>query len=47
MSYLGYLGTMGGDFIDYLLADPVIIPTETREHYAEKIAYLPSYQVND
>ena len=47
VSYLGYLGTMGGDFIDYLLADPVIIPTETREHYAEKIAYLPSYQVND
>jgi len=47
VSYLGYLGTMGGEFMDYLLADPVIIPAETRDHYAEKIAYLPSYQVND
>ncbi len=45
--YLGYLGTMGGDFIDYLIADPVLVPPEQREQYAEKIAYLPSYQVND
>ncbi|MGH8294094.1 MAG: tetratricopeptide repeat protein [Steroidobacteraceae bacterium] len=47
VSYLGYLGTMGGDFMDYLIADPVIIPPEELAHYAEKIAYLPSYQVND
>jgi protein O-GlcNAc transferase len=46
-SYLGYLGTMGGDFMDYLLADPVIVPPQTRAHYSEKIAYLPSYQAND
>lgn len=46
-SYLGYLGTMGGDFIDYLVADPVLIPPDARQHYREKIAYLPSYQVND
>ena len=47
VSYLGYLGTMGADFIDYLIADPILIPKECREHYIEKIAYLPSYQVND
>lgn len=46
-SYLGYLGTMGGAFMDYLLADPVLVPAESRDHYCEKIAYLPSYQVND
>ena len=46
-SYLGFLGTMGSAFMDYLLADPVLIPDDNRQHYAEKIAYLPSYQVND
>ena len=47
VSYLGYLGTMGADFIDYLIADPVLVPPQSRPHYSEKIAYLPSYQVND
>lgn len=46
-SWLGYLGTMGAAFIDYLIADPVIVPPEYRQYYAEKIAYLPSYQPND
>jgi len=47
IGYLGYLGTMGADFMDYLIADAVIVPAEQRRHYAEKIAYLSSYQVND
>jgi protein O-GlcNAc transferase len=47
VSYLGYLGSMGAQFIDYLLADEVIVPPEQRRHYTERIAYLPSYQVND
>jgi protein O-GlcNAc transferase len=47
VTYLGYLGTMGGRFIDYLIADPVLVPPDSRQHYAERIAYLPSYQVND
>ena len=47
VSYLGFLGTMGAEFMDYLLADEVLIPRELRRHYAEKIAYLPSYQAND
>jgi protein O-GlcNAc transferase len=47
VSYLGYLGTLGADFMDYLLADEVIVPREQRRHYAERIAYLQSYQAND
>jgi len=47
VSYIGYLGTMGAYYYDYLLADLTIIPKESQEYYTEKIAYLPSYQVND
>jgi predicted O-linked N-acetylglucosamine transferase (SPINDLY family) len=47
MSYIGYLGTMGASYMDYLVADPIVIPAEQRQHYAEKIIYLPSYQAND
>ena len=46
-SYLGYLGTLGAPWMDYLLADDVIVPSEMREQYTEKIAYLASYQAND
>ena len=47
VSYIGYLGTMGANYYDYLLADLTIIPKESQQYYTEKIAYLPSYQVND
>jgi predicted O-linked N-acetylglucosamine transferase (SPINDLY family) len=47
VSWLGYLGTMAAEYIDYLIADPVIIPPHTRQHYTENIIYLPSYQPND
>jgi len=48
VSYLGYPGTMGADFIDYIIADPMLIPEDSKQHYREKIVYLPnSYQVND
>lgn len=46
-SYLGYLGTMGADYIDYLIADETTVPEAQSKHYAEKIVRLPSYQVND
>ena len=39
--YLGYPGTMGAPFYDYLIADKVLIPERSRVHYVEKIAYLP------
>jgi predicted O-linked N-acetylglucosamine transferase (SPINDLY family) len=38
---------MGAGYIDYLIADKSIIPLESRQYYAEKIVYLPSYQAND
>jgi predicted O-linked N-acetylglucosamine transferase (SPINDLY family) len=41
MTYLGFPGTLGLQFIDYLIADPRIIPTEQQTHYTEKILYLP------
>jgi predicted O-linked N-acetylglucosamine transferase (SPINDLY family) len=47
LSYIGYLGTMGADFYDYLIADLTIIPQDHQQFYSEKIVYLPSYQVND
>jgi len=47
VSYIGYLGTMGAEYYDYLLADEIIIPHESQKYYTEKIAYLPCYQVND
>lgn len=47
MSYIGYLGTMGTTYYDYLIADSVIIPSAEQRYYTEKIIYLPSYQAND
>jgi protein O-GlcNAc transferase len=47
VSYIGYLGTMGVEYFDYLLADKTIIPDSLEQIYLERIAYLPSYQVND
>jgi predicted O-linked N-acetylglucosamine transferase (SPINDLY family) len=48
VNYLGYPGTMGADYIDYIIADHTLIPADCRQYYAEKIAYLPfSYQAND
>lgn len=47
LSYLGYLGTMGAPYYDYLIADKTIVPAEFQKQYSEKILYLPSYQAND
>jgi protein O-GlcNAc transferase len=48
VSYLGYPGTMGASYIDYLIADRYVIPDYQRGSYSEKLVYLPeSYQVND
>jgi predicted O-linked N-acetylglucosamine transferase (SPINDLY family) len=48
VNYLGYAGTLGADYIDYLIADPILIPDANRNHYAEKIVTLPhSYMPND
>jgi predicted O-linked N-acetylglucosamine transferase (SPINDLY family) len=42
VNYLGYPGTMGANYIDYLIADQTLIPPESRQHYSEKIVYLPN-----
>ena len=48
VNYLGYPGTMGAEYIDYIIADQNAIPEDDKHHFCEKIAYLPnSYQVND
>ena len=39
---------MGADYIDYMIADKTVVPESHRQHYSEKIIYLPnSYQSND
>ena len=48
VAFLGYPGTMGAPYFDYLVADETLVPEADRQYYVEKIAYLPdSYQVND
>ena len=48
VNYLGYPGTMGASYIDYIIADEVVIPEKQHKYYSEKIVSLPnSYQVND
>jgi len=48
INYLGYPGTMGADYFDYIIADPILIPKNQKQFYSEKIIYMPhSYQPND
>ena len=48
INFLGYPGTSGSKFIDYIIADKILIPEENQKNYSEKIIYLPnSYQPND
>ena len=48
INFLGYPGTMGADYIDYIIADRELIPEASRPFYTEKVIYLPgSYQPND
>jgi protein O-GlcNAc transferase len=47
-NYLGFPGTMGAEFVDYIIADKTVAPFEQQAFYAEKIVHLPDcYQVND
>ena len=48
VSWLGYPGTMGADCIDYIVADPFIVPAGRESDYAEQVVRLPNcYQLND
>jgi protein O-GlcNAc transferase len=42
INYLGYPGTMGSRSHDYIIADKVLIPEESKRFYTEKILYLPN-----
>lgn len=47
-AYLGYPGTMGAAFMDYLISDTYVTPGAAQAHYAEKLVTLPCcYQPND
>ena len=48
VSFMGFCGTMGADYIQYMVADKFVIPDKYREHYTENIINMPfSYFVND
>lgn len=48
INFLGYPGTTGAPYMDYLISDEVIIPTDYQSGYSEKVIYLPgSYLPND
>jgi predicted O-linked N-acetylglucosamine transferase (SPINDLY family) len=48
VSYLGYPGTLGAKFMDYILVDRFVAPPETQPFFTEKLVHLPnSYQAND
>ncbi len=48
VNYLGYPGTLGLPYIDYIVADAFVIPIGDERWYSERVVRLPdSYQVND
>lgn len=48
VNYLGFPGTLGAPYVDYIVADAIVIPQTQRAFFTEKIVHLPhSYQAND
>ncbi|HEY1877256.1 MAG TPA: tetratricopeptide repeat protein [Rhizomicrobium sp.] len=48
VNWLGYPGTIGAPWLDYIIADAVVLPLSDQRHYSEKIVHLPHcYQAND
>lgn len=48
VNYLGYPGSVGADYVDYIIADAQIIPGGDEAYYTEKVVRLPDvYQAND
>jgi len=48
ISFLGYPGTTACNFMDYVIADKVVIPQEAQQYFTEKVIYMPScYQINN
>jgi len=48
VNYLGFPGTLGASYMDYILADRIVIPEAERDYYDEQVVWMPhSYQAND
>lgn len=48
VNYLGYPGTMGASYMDYIIADRIVVPERNRAFFSEHVVQLPHcYQVND
>lgn len=48
VNYLGFPGTLGAPFMDYVVVDPTLVPPEEREHVTERLMVMPhAYQPND
>jgi predicted O-linked N-acetylglucosamine transferase (SPINDLY family) len=48
VNYMGFPGTLGADFIDYVIADEIVLPLDQQPFFKEKIVHLPgSYYVRD
>ena len=48
VNYLGYPGTMGADFIDYIIVDRFVVPADQQPFFSERLVHLPDcYQSND
>ncbi len=48
VNYLGFPGTLGASYMDYIVADAIVLPELQRQFFAEKVVTLPNcYQAND
>ena len=48
VNYLGYPGTMGADYIDYIIVDRFVVPPDQQPFFSERLVHLPDcYQCND
>ncbi|HWU15598.1 MAG TPA: hypothetical protein VN157_16490, partial [Caulobacter sp.] len=47
VSWLGYPGTLASTYVDYVIADPVVLPTGAEADWSEAVVRLPLYQPND
>jgi predicted O-linked N-acetylglucosamine transferase (SPINDLY family) len=47
VNYLGFPGTLGADFYDYVIADAIVLPCDQQPFYSEKIVHLPDCYINN
>jgi len=41
VNYLGYPGTMGADYMDYIFVDDFVVPTDQQSYFSERLVHLP------